>query len=174
MQGTTLSFVCPTYYVLVGPNTITCIGNGEWEPDPKEVECRGMYCTNSLIALKGFRECTINYFVGLKEIKESISTNYLTLTTEVSFTVVVFLLILVLSFVVGYVCGHHFGRKHKQSSSSLTQPVSLYECATKCCGASGTIPSGVGTGGAGGGGATGPQYFRRGARPPLPIIKLNK
>ena len=50
MQGTTLSFVCPSYYVLVGPNTTTCIGNGEWEPDPKEVECRGMYCTNSLIA----------------------------------------------------------------------------------------------------------------------------
>ena len=49
MEGTTLSFVCSSHHVLFGPNTTTCIGYGEWEPDPKEVECRGMYCTKSLI-----------------------------------------------------------------------------------------------------------------------------
>ena len=41
--------------------------------------------------------------------------------------VVVFLIISLLIFVIGFVCGHHSGRKRKQSSSSLNQPVALYE-----------------------------------------------
>ena len=49
-EGTTLTFDCPPEYVLVGPNTTTCIGNGEWEPDPKVVECKG----------KGFRDVHYN------------------------------------------------------------------------------------------------------------------
>ena len=34
-EGTTLIFHCPPEYVLIGSNTTTCMGNGEWEPDPK-------------------------------------------------------------------------------------------------------------------------------------------
>ena len=41
-EGATLSFVCPPQYVLNGSNTATCMGNGEWEPDPREVECKGI------------------------------------------------------------------------------------------------------------------------------------
>ena len=26
--------------VLTGPTTATCMGNGEWEPDPTEVQCK--------------------------------------------------------------------------------------------------------------------------------------
>ena len=43
MEGTTVIFYCPPQYILTGPNTITCMGNGEWEPDPREVECNGTY-----------------------------------------------------------------------------------------------------------------------------------
>ena len=41
MEGGTLTFKCPPQYVLTGPgpNTMTCVGNGELEPDPGEVEC---------------------------------------------------------------------------------------------------------------------------------------
>ena len=42
VEGATLSFVCPPQYVLNGPNTTTCMGNGDWEPDPREVECKGI------------------------------------------------------------------------------------------------------------------------------------
>ena len=46
MEGTTVTFQCQCpEYVLIGPNTTTCIGNGEWEPDPREVECKGIACT---------------------------------------------------------------------------------------------------------------------------------
>ena len=61
------------------------------------------------------------------KMKESRSTNNPILTTAVSSTVVVFLVISLLTFVAGFVCGHYFGRKYKQSSSSLNQPVALYE-----------------------------------------------
>ena len=61
------------------------------------------------------------------KIKESRSSNNPVLTTVVSSTVVVFLVISLLAFVAGFVCGHYFGRRYKQSSSSLNQPVALYE-----------------------------------------------
>ena len=52
VEGTTVSFVCPPQYALNGPNTTTCMGNGEWEPDPREVECKGIYY------YKRFVQCT--------------------------------------------------------------------------------------------------------------------
>ena len=42
LEGAVLSFDCPPHYVLIGPNTTTCMGNGEWEPYPREVECKGI------------------------------------------------------------------------------------------------------------------------------------
>ena len=40
LEEAVLSFDCPPHYVLVGPNTTVCIGNGEWKPDPREVKCK--------------------------------------------------------------------------------------------------------------------------------------
>ena len=42
MEGTTVIFKCPSQYDLIGPNTTVCMENGEWEPDPREVECKGI------------------------------------------------------------------------------------------------------------------------------------
>ena len=39
-EGAVLSFNCSPQHALIGPNT--CMGNGEWEPDPREVECKGI------------------------------------------------------------------------------------------------------------------------------------
>ena len=41
-EGAVLSFDCPPHYVLIGFNTTTCMGNGEWEPDPRDMECKGI------------------------------------------------------------------------------------------------------------------------------------
>ena len=35
VEGTSVTFSCPPGLVLTGPNTSTCMRNGEWEPDPK-------------------------------------------------------------------------------------------------------------------------------------------
>ena len=48
MEGATVTFECPPQYVLTGPNTTTCMRNGEWEPDPGEVECNGMPLPSTL------------------------------------------------------------------------------------------------------------------------------
>ena len=34
-----MTFACPPGLVLTGPNSVTCEWNGEWEPDPNDVEC---------------------------------------------------------------------------------------------------------------------------------------
>ena len=52
MEGTTISFSCHPGLILGGPNSSTCMGNGEWEPDPREVECRGkLYDVESTIII---------------------------------------------------------------------------------------------------------------------------
>ena len=41
LEGTNITFSCLPELILTGPGTSTCMGNGEWEPDPREVECKG-------------------------------------------------------------------------------------------------------------------------------------
>ena len=41
VEGANVTFACPPGLVLTGPNTTTCMGNGEWEPNPMEVNCTG-------------------------------------------------------------------------------------------------------------------------------------
>ena len=41
IEGTNVSFSCPNGLVLTGSSTATCMGNGEWGPDPSQVKCIG-------------------------------------------------------------------------------------------------------------------------------------
>ena len=41
VEGTHIYFYCPHGLLLSGHNMSTCMGNGEWEPTPREVECKG-------------------------------------------------------------------------------------------------------------------------------------
>ena len=67
------------------------------------------------------------HFVGadLEKTEESRSPDVL--TAAVSSTGAAFLVISLLTFVAGFVCGHYFGRKYTVQTSSLSQPVPLYE-----------------------------------------------
>ena len=40
-EGSNIDLKCPPRLTLVGPNASTCMGNGEWEPDLREVKCHG-------------------------------------------------------------------------------------------------------------------------------------
>ena len=40
-EGQTITFTCPPGQMLNGSTYSTCMGNGEWEPDPGDVECIG-------------------------------------------------------------------------------------------------------------------------------------
>ena len=39
LEGVNITFICPTGAIFSGPNSSTCMGNGEWEPDPRMVNC---------------------------------------------------------------------------------------------------------------------------------------
>ena len=41
LVDTNASFTCPSELVLTGPISSTCMESGYWEPDPREVECKG-------------------------------------------------------------------------------------------------------------------------------------
>ena len=41
LEGMNIMFLCLLRYLLMGANLSTCTENGEWEPDPRDVECRG-------------------------------------------------------------------------------------------------------------------------------------
>ena len=40
LRGSKVTLACPAGMTLNGPDTLLCRGNGEWEPDPKKVECK--------------------------------------------------------------------------------------------------------------------------------------
>ena len=42
MEGAVANFSCPPGLVLTGPSTTTCMENGEWEPDPAYLDCKGI------------------------------------------------------------------------------------------------------------------------------------
>ena len=39
IAGDYITFTCPSGLVLNGSNSSMCVENGEWEPDPREVNC---------------------------------------------------------------------------------------------------------------------------------------
>ena len=43
IEGTTAVFSCSrSRYEIIGPRSATCTGNGEWVPDPRQVQCQGI------------------------------------------------------------------------------------------------------------------------------------
>ena len=51
VEGTTVTFSCPPGLVLTGPSSVTCTGNGRWQPDPS-----GLYNAMTITLL-----CVVKY-----------------------------------------------------------------------------------------------------------------
>ena len=84
LQGTNVTFTCPSDMVLTGPSTSTCMANGEWEPDPRDTDCKGIIvfsenfmldpsCMNSLM-IACLHAYTVN--CDTPEVNGDISLNY--------------------------------------------------------------------------------------------------
>ena len=41
IEGQSITYTCPTGFILTGSNMSVCTGNREWEPDPGQVDCIG-------------------------------------------------------------------------------------------------------------------------------------
>ena len=48
LEGVVVYFTCANRLVLTGPNSTTCMSNGEWEPDPKDLKCKGQHVYNRI------------------------------------------------------------------------------------------------------------------------------
>ena len=51
LAGESIMFTCTSGLEFSGPNSSTCMGNGEWEPDPEEVNCTGKHYINNGILI---------------------------------------------------------------------------------------------------------------------------
>ena len=49
IEGQFITYTCPHGFELTGPNASICTGNGEWEPDPRQVDCIGDYLQHLLV-----------------------------------------------------------------------------------------------------------------------------
>ena len=45
-EGNNVTFTCLCGFVLIGPSTSTCMANGMWKPDPKDLVCKGKIYDN--------------------------------------------------------------------------------------------------------------------------------
>ena len=43
LEGTTVNYTCPTGLILNGTSQSTCMSDGQWKPDPREVACVGSF-----------------------------------------------------------------------------------------------------------------------------------
>ena len=67
LEGTNITFTCLEGMTLSGPNSATCMGNGEWEPAIREVECIGglvtagttMLCMYAMIMIQSMLDHAI-------------------------------------------------------------------------------------------------------------------
>ena len=88
LRGTNVTLACPARLIL----TLTCVGNGEWEPDPNTVKCEN--------------ESTMR--------KGSLSRNG---KIAVASSVTVFTVASILFFIIGFLCGH-FCQKTRKSGTT--------------------------------------------------------
>ena len=51
LQGQNITFTCPPDQMHSGSNSSSCMRNGKWEPDPREVDCTGGVETTSTTTL---------------------------------------------------------------------------------------------------------------------------
>ena len=63
LEGQNITFICPSPgQALSGPNSSICMGNGEWDPDPGEVECTGQPVTTGTTTL-GVTCTILQYYI---------------------------------------------------------------------------------------------------------------
>ena len=102
VEGTTVILSCSPGQILSGPQASICMGNGEWEPDPKKAECIGIIITIKFV-MKGLSyQCLCNVIIVLESDNKSSS-----LSQDVKIiiaSVTVFVGCSALFLIVGFLC----------------------------------------------------------------------
>ena len=96
VEGASVTFACPPGLMLSGPNASTCMGNGEWEPDPRDVECKSKLINTSRQSLILMIIIIVLDFTDTEE-----NDNNILIAAVVSATLATFLLTFVFTFILG-------------------------------------------------------------------------
>ena len=99
-RGTNLTLACTSGLMLTGSNTSTCMGNGEWEPDPSKAECIGTSTPVHMTTQRSFEALS-------REGKIAVASS-----------VTVFVVASILFFTIGFLCGHFWQKKRKPSRAA--------------------------------------------------------
>ena len=101
LRGTNVTLACPTGMTLNGSDTLTCMGNGEWEPDPNKPKCKN----ESIVQISK---------QGMLSQDGKIA---------VASSVTVFIVASILFFIVGFLCGHFCQKSRKPASVAASESV---------------------------------------------------
>ena len=93
LRGTNVTLACPPGMTLKGPDTLLCMGNGEWEPDSNKVKCKN--------------ESTVKQGMLSRDGKIAVASS-----------VTIFVVTAILFFIVGFLCGHFCQKKRKLASAA--------------------------------------------------------
>ena len=63
LEGDVITFTCSPGQLLNGTDTSTCMRNGEWEPDPGEVDCIGLPASMTTGAPTSSSKYSLNFFI---------------------------------------------------------------------------------------------------------------
>ena len=99
-RGTDVTLACISGLMLIGPNTSTCMGNGEWEPNPSEAECIDTSTTVHTTTQRSFEALSRDGKIA------------------VASSVTVFVVVSILFFTIGFLCGHCCQEKRKSSTAA--------------------------------------------------------
>ena len=103
-RGANLTLACASGLMFTGPNTSTCMGNGEWEPDPSEAECIGTSTASHMKTPRSFEALNLEGKIA------------------VASSVTVFTVASILFFTIGVLCGHFCQKKRKPSTAAAAEP----------------------------------------------------
>jgi hypothetical protein len=128
VEGNTIYFICPPELDLAGSRTSTCSADGQWKPDPGEVECKGetliafiAICYNNNVYIIILCTHNVHHNNAHKENNEPrplISEVPVIITASV--TITVFVVTAIIFFAIGFLCRHLVRQQENNRDKSAT------------------------------------------------------
>ena len=131
IEGSIIYFICPPQLDLSGSRTSTCSADGQWKPDPREVECKGDSLHVIILLLphvtiyNNIITNTHNINIVHEEDNEPrpLMAKVPVLITA-SVTITVFIVTAIIFFAIGFLC-RHLVYQRENNQDKLTTPSSI-------------------------------------------------
>jgi hypothetical protein len=68
LDGEAITLTCPPGWILNGSSSSTCTRNGEWEPDPRDVNCIGALITTGTPIILRMSQIIVAMYLAVTEV----------------------------------------------------------------------------------------------------------